>query len=151
LTAPSVAPLTEAVTVRIPMSPAPALSPNNRSKRGGSWQREAATRELREAAMLVASGHRAVRELEGWWLPDGIVHIHEHIIWPKSQRGDLPDPDGLATYCKPALDGIVDAGILTGDSAKHIASVTTSQEKGTERFGYTIVTITPVADAPGAT
>ena len=69
--------------------------------------------------------------------------IHEHVIWPKS-KGVLPDPDALPTYCKAALDGIVDAGIIAGDSAKHVASVTASQEKGTDAQGSIVVTIREV-------
>ena len=127
------------VTVRIPMVPAPALSPNMRSRRGGHHEREAATRDLREAAYFTC--------LRGNYTSDDPiptpVTIHEHIIWPRS-KGVLPDPDALASYAKPALDGIVDAGLIAGDSHRHIASVTTSQEKGTDPLGWTIITIEEV-------
>jgi hypothetical protein len=137
---------TRTLTITIPMAPPSALSPNQRSKRGGHWQREGAVRELRFAAYAAA----------GDWLydhPGSVmnvpvhpyrVRVHEHVIWPKS-KGTLPDPDAIATYCKAALDGIVDAGIIAGDSHNHIASVTTSQEKGTDQYGRIEITITEVS------
>ena len=129
------------VTVRIPMVPAPALSPNMRSRRGGHYEREAATRELREAAWAAVYTKDADGDcLIDWTRFKGPVQVHEHIIWPKS-KGVLPDPDSIATYCKPALDGIVDAGLIAGDSHRHIASVTTSQEKGADPLGWTVITI----------
>jgi len=136
------------VTISIPMAPSHLLSPNQRSKRGGHWEREEAVRELRNTA------HMSCLEIDNdtagdWFFREPLVTIHEHVIWPKS-KGVLPDPDSIATYCKAALDGIVDAGIIAGDSHKHIASVTTSQEKGTDKQGSIIVTITESAVAHAA-
>ena len=71
------------------------------------------------------------------------VTIHEHIVWPKGRR--LVDPDSISGHCKAALDGIVDAGIIASDSAKHVVSVTASQEKGTDAQGSIIITITDAA------
>ena len=134
------------VTVSIPGTPSPALSPNAR-RRGNVWAQREATRELREVTYwetlrLCADGGQVVVVVP-FECP---VSIHEHIIWPKS-KGVLPDPDSIATYCKAALDGIVDAGIIAGDSHKHIASVTTSQEKGTDGQGSIVITITEAAGA----
>lgn len=122
------------VTIIVPMSPPPALSPNAR-RRGNVWKQQRATEELRKMAWAVGMD---VHVQDWMWQP---VIIHEHVVWPKS-RGVLPDPDSIPTYCKAALDGIVDAGIIAGDSAKHIASVTASQEKGKDSTGQIIVTIT---------
>jgi len=144
------------VTITIPMAPSHLLSPNQRSKRGGHWEREEATRELRQAAWFAGCDYvnecnRKLRGVSVLCVPMFFtVTIHEHVIWPKSKRGELPDPDSLATYCKAALDGIVDAGIIAGDSHKHIASVTTSQEKGTDKQGSIVITITESAVAHAA-
>lgn len=123
------------------MSPSPKLSPNAR-RRGNVWEQREATAELREAAHCFALTTRyddAWQEVE-WFGSDCRVTVHEHVIWPRS-LGTLPDPDAIATYCKAALDGIVDAGVIAGDSAKHIAEITVSQEKGQDKAGMTVITI----------
>ena len=126
------------VVITIPMAPPAELSPNAR-RRGNVWAQRSATETLREAARYSASGHEACMYANGEPKYQRCT-IHEHVIWPKS-KGVLPDPDALPTYCKAALDGIVDAGIIAGDSAKHVASVTASQEKGTDAQGSIVVTI----------
>ena len=133
------------VTVKIPMSPPSELSPNAR-RRGNVWAQRSATKDFRDTAWAAVVALKPAHEwtfcepFGGWRM----ITIHEHIIWPKS-KGVLPDPDALPTYCKAALDGIVDAGLIAGDSHKHIASVTTSQEKGTDPLGWTIITIEEAA------
>lgn len=126
-----------AVVIEIPMSPPLALSPNAR-RRGNVWEQRTATEELRKAAWAHALNDHAI--LVG--LIASPVDVHEHIVWPKGQR--LFDPDGLSSMCKAALDGIVDAGLIAGDSAKHVNKVSASQEKGSELQGKTIITITEV-------
>ena len=63
---------------------------------------------------------------------DTQVRIHFHHL-----RLRLADIDGISG--KAAIDGIVAAGLLTDDSAKQVAEVTHSQEKG--NVEKTIVTI----------
>lgn len=130
------------VVIQIPMSPSPALSPNAR-RRGNVWAQREATKLLRDVAWAAA---------RDWFLTDthrwneplaDLVDVHEHIVWPRS-LGTLPDPDALPTYCKAALDGIVDAGLIAGDSAKHVRRVSASQEKGSDVQGKIIITITEV-------
>ena len=139
------------VTITVPMAPPAALSPNAR-RRGNVWAQREATETLRQAAWAEAQNYRTTPSIALGpglrkvfpMLPFDHVAIHEHVIWPKS-RGVLPDPDALPTYCKAALDGIVDAGIIASDSAKHVVSVTASQEKGTDAQGSIIITITEAA------
>lgn len=121
------------VQIVIPVAPPSSLSPNAR-RRGNVWEQREATRVMREEA------YYAARTIETRWT-GGKVHIHEHVIWPKSKR-NLPDPDSVASLCKPILDGIIDAGILPDDSDKYVATVTQSQERGTETTGQTIISIT---------
>ena len=128
------------VIVTVPMAPPAALSPNRRGSEHWRYRQQAAL-ELRSASYVAV-----VHEYQG--LPETIdqpVTIHEHIIWPKS-KGVLPDPDALPTYCKAALDGIVDAGIIASDSAKHVVSVTASQEKGPDAQGCIVITIQEVTE-----
>ena len=128
------------VTVVVPMAPPAALSPNRRGSEHWRYRQQAA-KELREMAHWAT--YDAVME-HGVTAIHHQVLIHEHIIWPKGRR--LVDPDSITGYCKAALDGIVDAGIIAGDSAKHIVSVTASQEKGTDAQGAIVFTIQEVTE-----
>ena len=53
---------------------------------------------------------------------DKRVRIHFH-----SKRKRLIDPDGL--YAKAALDGIVESGLLSDDSAECVKEIIYTQEK----------------------
>jgi hypothetical protein len=126
------------VVIVVPMAPASCLSPNGR-RRGNVWEQRRATSELREAAWA------AVRTDRSWTHFDhGPYSIHEHIVWPKSRK--LVDPDGLTSMCKAAVDGIVDSGLLPGDSAKHIAHISASQERGDDATGRIEITIEEVVE-----
>jgi crossover junction endodeoxyribonuclease RusA len=132
------------VTVTVPMAPPLALSTNQRSKNHWHTTREA-TKELREAAYW--SAHDINYQQFGMYIALDVwtskpVDVHEHIVWPKGQRRF--DPDGLATLCKPALDGIVDAGLIPNDSAVYIRNLTTSQAVGDDGQGRIEVTLTEV-------
>jgi len=127
------------IVVTIPMSPPPSASPNNRS--ASHWR----TQRGDTAAYRAAAYHSSFTATWSWDGSEepGPADVPEHIVWPRS-LGTLPDPDSLPTYCKAALDGIVDAGLIAGDSAKFIRQVSASQEKGTETQGQTVITLTEV-------
>lgn len=139
------------VTITVPIAPSPALAPNRIGSRHWRYRQQAA-KELREAARLAcfSSEHRSHNPpgyatfiaWEAGWIE--IVTVHEHIVWPKGAR--LKDRDSLATYCKPALDGIVDAGIIASDGPKHVVDVTTSQSKGDDASGRIEIQITEVME-----
>jgi crossover junction endodeoxyribonuclease RusA len=122
------------VTVVVPMAPPKELAINRRN--ASHWRTTGqATKELREAAYWATGG----------WIGctwKCMVDVHEHIVWPKGQRRF--DPDGLATLCKPALDGIVDAGLIPNDSAVYIRNLTTSQSVADDGQGRIEVTLTEV-------
>jgi hypothetical protein len=127
------------VVITVPMAPPVALAPNRRGHEHWRYRQQAA-KELREAAKYAAFE-------DGFDLGDFTrfaepVVVHEHIVWPKGRR--LVDPDSLPGYVKNALDGIVDAGIIAGDSARYVASVTSSQEKGDDTQGRIVITIKEV-------
>lgn len=44
-------------------------------------------------------------------------------VWSQHPGGVLPDPDAPSPSVKAALDGIVDAGVLPGDTGKHVGGV----------------------------
>jgi hypothetical protein len=132
------------VVIVVPLAPPAALAPNRLGHE--HWRnRQQAAKELRDIALGAACFHPD-------WYPDadrrpvfhGTVTIHEHIVWPKGKR--LKDPDSLLTYCKPALDGIVDAGIIAGDSAKHIAHISASQARGDDATGRIEIRISEVVE-----
>lgn len=54
---------------------------------------------------------------------NGPVHVRFTLLAPDRRRRD---PDGLATACKPVLDGLVDAGWMPDDSWHHVDAVTYS-------------------------
>src|SRR5688500_3027186 len=111
------------ITVSVPMAPSPALAPNRLGHE--HWRkRQQAAQERREAAMW--SCYQAQFVFSDRF--SGTVAVHEHIVLPKGKR--LKDEDSLATYAKPALDGICDAGIIASDGPKHVLRVTTSQAVG---------------------
>jgi crossover junction endodeoxyribonuclease RusA len=126
------------VTITVPCAPSPLLSPNKRNNthwrttgdetkalRKATW---AATMEMRYA------GTQLVRSFSG------PVDVHEHIVWPVTQKRRF-DPDSLTTLCKPALDGIVDAGIIPNDSAVVIRTISASQERSDDQFGRIEITV----------
>jgi hypothetical protein len=126
------------VTITIPMAPPAALAPNRRGSEHWRYRQQAAL-ELRTAAYV-----SVVHDFQG--LPEtiaSVVTVHEHIVWPKGRR--LVDPDSITGYCKAALDGIVDAGIISGDGPQHIkAPVLGTQEKGDDAQGSIVITIKEV-------
>lgn len=95
------------ITVTVPVPPN-VLSPNGR----GVWPQRA-----RAAKAVRADAGRAAREAMGprWWEWDtwrGRVWVT--IRW--CAPGRMPDLDNAAARCKPALDGIVDAGLMADDN-----------------------------------
>jgi hypothetical protein len=133
------------VVITVPMAPPVALAPNRRGHEHWRYRQQAA-KELREAAWLSARNivvdNMILLDRPLPWTSEGPVVVHEHIVWPKGRR--LVDPDSLPGYVKNALDGIVDAGIIAGDSARYVASVTSSQEKGDDTQGRIVITIKEV-------
>ena len=85
----------------------------NANSRGNHYQRATTVRRWRETVGWAARAARIPRL--------GRVDV-ELMLIPCNRR--RRDPDNLAGALKPALDGIVDAGILDDDSSQHVASVT---------------------------
>ena len=81
-------------------------------------------------AMALVSGAASKRGSPESRVPK---HIHIHaMVW------SLYDPDGLRSALKPAVDGLVDAGILSDDSEKSGHQIDYSQEVSRARPGLEI-------------
>lgn len=50
-----------------------------------------------------------------------VVAVH---AWPAHARGVLPDTAACVGPVKAAIDGLVDAGVLPGDTGRHVTSIT---------------------------
>jgi hypothetical protein len=99
----------------------------NVARRAGSWhQRADDARTWRGAAYLAAL--EALRESlhpEDFPLRRAVVELV--VLSPDMRVGD---PDGCVSACKPVFDGIVQAGVLRGDSFTTIGRLSVRHEVG---------------------
>ena len=95
----------ESITVVLPL-PAACLSPNARC----SWRTKSkSVRKYREAGFAVARQARGRSGRGGWRFAEMTCKFY---FRDRRRR----DPDNLLASMKSAIDGFVDAGILTDDS-----------------------------------
>lgn len=127
--------MTKTITVEVPLDPPSILLPN--AKRNAHWARiNQATQEYRECAKYAALNARPRR-----WEPlTGPVALHIHVGWGRRRR--RIDLDAAGSGAKAALDGLVDAHILTDDDQVAVLHVT--QEKTPTGDGFTRLTITEI-------
>lgn len=90
-----------------------------------------------------------LRELSAWsarLMPldqlSAPVSLHYHVRWPKGRK--LVDLDAVPVMCKAALDGLVDAGVLSDDGPKIITRISASQGKALDRIGSMTLTLTEI-------
>jgi len=105
-----------AYQIEIPFLPDRALSPNSRVH----WSvKGEAVRVLREAAfyLAIAAGIPKMKRAE----------IEITYRCPTSRRRD---PDNWLIMAKPAIDGLVDAGVLLDDSSEYVCFKPVLFEKG---------------------
>jgi Holliday junction resolvase RusA-like endonuclease len=101
------------LTIR--QAPDARLSANKRSKRGGYYGREDATKTQRKDA-----GY----EFQDQWIADplsGELSLLVRVIWPRGKRGKLPDVDGLGSYVKPLLDAMQGIVVVNDDQFRRVA------------------------------
>ncbi len=122
------------VIVTVPMVPDSCLLPNQRIKTHYLKQHKHMS-ELRTAAKYAASEsqHKVYAPVE----------ISYSVWWPKGRR--RPDVDAIPVACKPALDGIVDAGVITDDGPDTIVRVMASQVKDKHQGGFIEILISGLA------
>ncbi len=97
--------------VEIPMLPSRFLSPNYH---GDGSRRAKAARELREAA-----SYCALAERKRWLDYHEKAELSITFVVRDARYYKAPD-DALATL-KPAIDGCVDAGVITSDNGEHLS------------------------------
>lgn len=98
------------IRVQIEMSPPKEASPNWR----GHWAKKArAVKSWREAACVC--GLQATN-----CNPPFLKKVEVSVEIVVKDHRYLRDPDNMVASLKPALDGCVDAGIIVGDSDKHL-------------------------------
>lgn len=160
MTAPSVAPLTEAVTLTIPMTPDRRMA-HNRSRGKSMWTMGEWIKADREKAyrlcdMLPMYGFElsTVPTMEHMFTCSVRVTITIHWGKERSQKDGKVrqarrlDWDSATALVKPMIDGaLVDTGIMADD--RQIVAGTVWQDVDKSGDGYTVIIVTPVADAPG--
>ena len=106
----------ESLNIFVPLLPGVGLSPN--AGRGRSWhQNAAATTELRDAVTVLAIG-----AWSGPPLKMAVVSITARISpkRPTDGRYRPTDVTNMLASCKPAIDGLVVAGVLVDDDWQHM-------------------------------
>jgi hypothetical protein len=132
MTAPSVAPLTEAVTVHIPSAPAYALSPNSRVHWRVKHRQSVAVKEATQMACI------------------GVPALHGPVVltWTifLGKSGRRCDIDNLIPCLKPCQDMLALCGVIDGDTPDVVRQIVIADQVlwATHRgLPYISVTITP--------
>lgn len=97
------------VTIELPFPPK-ELSPNSRPNR---WEKAKAVREYRTAVGWMAAPTGRYRAT----LTPPVSAVVTFVV-PTRHKRDL---DNLLAMLKPAWDGLVDAGVLTGDDSERFS------------------------------
>lgn len=130
--------LTVTATVRLTWPIAHWPNPNR--DRGKHWSRERReAREIRTAAALL--GQQALAKVKPLRSP-----VNVHMLWsfPDARERDLENWSS-----KALLDGLVDSGLIAGDSTRHIAH--TERDEDPERSERGTIRVTVTITERGAT
>lgn len=108
------------LTVVVPFVPDRMLAPNRGMDKRRKGPHVAALRMAAKGAAMNA----------GFAGPPlaGPVEVAYHVRWPTGRRRF--DLDSVAAMCKPALDGLVDAGVLVNDGQMVLLTVSQSRTTG---------------------
>lgn len=107
-------------TVEIPLPPR-SVSPNRKSSEHWS-KRHRAVKEYREACYWIYMAARpTLARIRGFINMPVVIHADFYMA-PCPYDGCVRprDHDNAQGCLKPAIDALVDAGVLQGDSAKHV-------------------------------
>ena len=127
-------PAAKAMLIRLPIPPK-ELAPNSRTH----WRVKAKyVKAYREEARIAGRDLRFFRPDLPWPLPLGVL-AEPVFVFPTNRRRDT---DNLGASLKAAWDGLVDAGVLADDSARHltIAAVKCVVQKEA-RQGYVLISL----------
>lgn len=126
------------LTIRVPMVPAPELSPNARPHYQAKAKR---VRQLREAAKFAAVSAR--NTVGGGPLFRGVIHVRATIGWPKGRR--RVDGDNALASLKACWDGFTDAHLWSDD--RYCLFHPVEQVKDPDNLGYVEVRVSTEAAA----
>jgi len=134
--------MTEDVIVDLPFLPPAALSPNGR----GHWsKRYRAGKALAEAVYLRLPGGPLSAQEPRTATMVGPAVVRYHVRW----CGKAPDEDNFSTSLKPALDQIVEAGILADDGPEHVKRIDVTYERVPHRHQAGVrITVSPARPTP---
>ena len=106
--------MVDLVVVRVPGHPS---SPN--ALRGGHWARSRHAAEWRRTAALCARD--ATNRIPGRREDNGLPFERARIttVWTYP-AAHLRDPDNALASAKPLIDGLIDAGVIAGDTERHV-------------------------------
>lgn len=120
------------VTVTIPMTPSPALSPNCRVH----WATKArAVAKLRETARIATLATIPATDRAAFASASAIGY-RLRVSWEPGRRG-IRDEDNLLASCKSALDGVADA-LDIDDARMHVRGIEIDRKS---RAGVTVFTL----------
>lgn len=132
---------TQSLTIKIPMDPPRACSPNYRQHWRG---RHAATKAFRTAAFWAAAKEvwNLIELIDdpSWFV--GPVAVTARIGWSKGRK--TMDPTNAAGSLKPAIDGLQDCLIFKDD--KQVVSLSVTQERDKEGRGYVVLEVQPMEE-----
>lgn len=125
--------------INVPQLPPPSSSPNYR----GNWaKRYRDAKVFKEAVYLCAVDARNKLESKGGLMsPPAKVKISLTFVYPERRVRDI---DNIIASFKPGLDGLVQAGVITGDSSEHIVMGKISIEVDKKRAPLTIIELTEI-------
>jgi crossover junction endodeoxyribonuclease RusA len=125
---------TTSITIRLPICPDAALSPNARVH----WRRKAAAvKELRQVARYVACMSMWSQH---WTTATGPVTVRATIGWGKGRRA--MDGDNALSTLKAAFDGLTDAELWSDDRRCRFEPV--AQVRDPEGRGYVEIEVSGV-------
>jgi len=117
----------DAIEITIPAGPAYSISPNSRKH----WRTKAAeTKHLKQVTMLACLGADPI---------PGPVDLHWTIYLGKLRRP--MDRDNATSTMKPAMDGLVKAGVIEDDTSEIVRAITVDQVKWATHKGQPTIVV----------
>ena len=125
--------MTDAIVIEIPAGPAYAISPNSRKH----WRTKAKeTKQLKETTILACL---QLHEPYRFMLNSGPVDLHWTIYLGKLRRP--MDRDNATSTMKPAMDGLVKAGVIEDDTSEIVRAITVDQVKWATHKGQPTIVV----------
>jgi hypothetical protein len=127
--------------VIVPGCPDRILAPNRRAH---GREKAAATLQHRRDACFASveaymDGSHSVEGVVSLPLFTGPVSVAAHVRWAKGER--VHDLDSCAVMVKPAIDGLVDAGIMANDSQMCLLTISQEPWRVSKTTGEVVLTI----------